>query len=67
MVSPSLSAGLPGAVCFAARSGLMSLRRSAAYPLDNNPASGMEDYDYGWFSSEYLLQSAERPLSFPPY
>ena len=33
----------------------------------NNPASGMEDYDYGWFSSEYLLQSAERPLCFPPY
>jgi ABC-type bacteriocin/lantibiotic exporter with double-glycine peptidase domain len=33
----------------------------------NNPASGMEDYDYNWFASEWLLQTAERPLIYPPY
>ena len=32
----------------------------------NNPASGMELYDYNWFASEMLQQTAERPLVYPP-
>jgi ABC-type bacteriocin/lantibiotic exporter with double-glycine peptidase domain len=31
----------------------------------NNPATGMERYDYNWFLRNYLLQTAERPLIYP--
>lgn len=32
----------------------------------NNPASGMETYDYNHFVTHVLEQTAERPLIFPP-
>jgi hypothetical protein len=32
----------------------------------NNPASGMQSWNYDFFMSEYLLQTAERPLIHAP-
>lgn len=32
----------------------------------NNPATGMETYDYNWFAGQMLLQTEERPLIYPP-
>lgn len=32
----------------------------------NNPASGMQTWDYEFFMSKYLLQTAERPLIYAP-
>lgn len=32
----------------------------------NNPAVGMQNWDYNFFMSKYLLQTAERPLIYAP-
>jgi hypothetical protein len=32
----------------------------------NNPAAGMQTWDYDFFMSKYLLQTAERPLIYAP-
>jgi hypothetical protein len=32
----------------------------------NNPAVGMQTWDYDFFMSQYLLQTAERPLVYAP-
>lgn len=32
----------------------------------NNPASGMQTWDYDFFMSKYLIQTAERPLVYAP-
>lgn len=32
----------------------------------NNPASGMQTWDYNFFMSKYLIQTAERPLVYAP-
>lgn len=32
----------------------------------NNPARGMQTWDYNFFMSQYLLQTAERPLIYAP-
>lgn len=32
----------------------------------NNPASGMQTWDYDFFMSQYLIQTAERPLVYAP-
>jgi len=32
----------------------------------NNPATGQESYNYQWFATNYLLQTAERPLIYVP-
>lgn len=33
----------------------------------NNPATGYEEYDYGWFAQHVLVQTQERPLIYPLY
>jgi ABC-type bacteriocin/lantibiotic exporter with double-glycine peptidase domain len=32
----------------------------------NNPAAGMQSWDYDFFMGQYLLQTAERPLVYVP-
>ncbi|MCZ2147792.1 MAG: C39 family peptidase [Bryobacterales bacterium] len=32
----------------------------------NNPASGMQNWNYNYFMSQYLIQTAERPLIYAP-
>jgi hypothetical protein len=32
----------------------------------NNPAVGLQSWDYNFFMSQYLLQTAERPLVYAP-
>lgn len=32
----------------------------------NNPASGMQTWNYNYFMSQYLIQTAERPLIYAP-
>lgn len=32
----------------------------------NNPAAGMQTWDYDFFMSQYLIQTAERPLVYAP-
>ena len=31
----------------------------------NNPATGLETYDYNYFVGQYLQQTDERPVIFP--
>jgi ABC-type bacteriocin/lantibiotic exporter with double-glycine peptidase domain len=32
----------------------------------NNPAVGMQNWDYNYFTGQYLLQTADRPLVYAP-